>query len=58
MTTINTSEEQILKDDIIGSLYAEGNAVKVYGKLAGLPCIGKTYFVHWGEIEKANQYAR
>ena len=39
-------------------LEAGGSAVKVYGKLAGLTNLGKTYFVNWGEIDKANQYAR
>ena len=33
-------------------LEADGKPVKVYGKIAGLNCIGRSYFWEYGELEK------
>ena len=56
--TMDTSIDDVLKKDIMPEIYIEDKAVKVYGKLAGLTNLGKTFFVNWGEINKAYQYAR
>ena len=61
MTTIDKPLEQVLKDDLMQDIYVEaagGKAVKTYGKLAGLQNLGKTYFVNWGDISKALDYAK
>lgn len=57
-TTMNTALEDVLKGELTSDLFVEGTAMKVYDKIAGLPNIGKTYFVNWNEISKANEYAR
>lgn len=59
-TTMDTALEDVLKEDIISGLYEEADekAVKTYGKLAGLTNLGKTFFINWGEINKAYEYAR
>lgn len=69
-TTIHTSEEDILKEslldgiDLNGLLLTEGSektpegkAVKVYGKLAGLNCIGRLNFIYGNEISEKVEYA-
>ena len=35
----------------------EGKAVKVYGKLAGLDCIGRLNFIYGNEISEKVEYA-
>ena len=35
----------------------EGKAVKVYGKLAGLTCIGRLNFIYGNEISEKTEYA-
>ena len=59
-TTMDSTLESVLKDDLMQdiSIESDGKAVKVYGKLAGLTNLGKTYFVNWDEINKAYEYAR
>ena len=57
-TTIDKPLEQVLKDDLMPHIYVEDGKLKVYGKLAGLNNLGKTYFVNWADIEKAYDYAR
>ncbi len=36
----------------------DGSAVKVYGKIAGLPCIGRTYFTTQKELDVTNEDAQ
>ena len=46
MTTVNTSDEKILKEDLVKDIYFEGDAVKVFKTIAKLTNLGRTYFVH------------
>lgn len=57
MTTINTSDEKILKEDLVKDIYFEGEKpIKVYNKIAQLNNLGRTYFVHTKELmEKKSQ---
>ena len=59
MTTVNTSDEQILKDDILQDIVLEADGpVKTYKKIGGLINLGKTYFVSEKELAKAEQSAQ
>ena len=68
--TIQTSNEEILKESLLDGIdmnellviegsgkTPEGKAVKVYGKLAGLNCIGRLNFVYGNEISEKVEYA-
>ena len=57
MTTVNTSDEKILKDDILENLVTEESAVKVYKKIYGLNNVGRTFFTSEAEVNKANDEA-
>ena len=52
MTTVNTSDEKILKEDLVKDIYFEGNAVKVYDKIYGLLNLGRSYFCTYEEVLK------
>lgn len=52
MTTINTSDEQILKEDLVKDIYFEGKVVKEYDKIYGLTNIGRSYFCTFEEVMK------
>lgn len=52
MTTINTSDEQILKEDLVKDIYFEGKAVKVYDSIYGLTNLGRSYFCTVAEVMK------
>ena len=55
MTTMDRSIEQFLKDLFLENVFVEdGDAIRVADEIAGLPNIGKTFFVFESEInEKA-----
>ena len=56
MTTINTSDDKILKEDLVKDIYFEGDAVKVYDKIYGLTNLGRSYFCTFEEVmKKANE---
>jgi hypothetical protein len=57
MTTINTSDEKILKDDIMRDICLEETAPKTYKKIYGLSNIGRTFFISALEVEKADKFA-
>ena len=50
MTTINTSDEKILKNDILENLFTEESAVKVYKNIYGLNNVGRTFFTSEQEV--------
>lgn len=57
MTTVNTSDEKILKEDLVQDIYLEGNAVKVYDKIYGLTNLGRSYFCTYEEVMKKAEEA-
>lgn len=59
-TTMDTGLEDVLKDDIMQDIIVEagGKAVKVYGKVAGLNCVGRTFFATEAEIADKNKWAQ
>ena len=60
-TTMNTTIEDVLKEGIMSGIYVEadddGKAVKVYGELAGLPNVGRTFFATNNEILEKHKLA-
>lgn len=60
-TTMNTTLEDVLKEDIMSEIYVEagddGKAVKVFGKIAGLPNLGRTFFKSNNEIIEKHEWA-
>lgn len=57
MTTMNTSDEKILKEDLVKDIYFEGDAVKVYKTIAKLTNLGRTYFVNQKELAEKRRVA-
>ena len=59
MTTIDTSDEQVLKEDLMRDIFLEDDApVKVFKKIGGLTNLGKTFFYCEREIGEKEQYAQ
>ena len=59
MTTVNTSDEKILKDGLMQDIFLEDDApIKVYKKIGGLTNLGKTFFYCEREIGEKEQYAQ
>lgn len=56
-TTMNTTLEDVLKEDIMTSLFSEGKSVKVYGKIYGLTNLGRTFLVSEDEVLKRDNEA-
>ena len=56
-TTMNTALEDVLKEDIMTSLFSEGKSVKVYGKIYGLTNLGRTFLVSEDEVLKRDNEA-
>lgn len=50
--TMRTTLESVLKGDLIQDIYveADGKAIKVEKKLAGLTNLGKTFFINEDEL--------
>ena len=58
MTTLNTSDEKILKEDLVKDIYFEGKAVKIYDKIYGLTNLGRSYFCTYDEVLKVANEAK
>lgn len=60
MKDMNRELDTILKDIVVEEVIqeAEGEKLKTYKTLANLTNLGKTYFINWGEIKKADTYAQ
>ena len=60
MMTIDTSDEKILKDDLMQDIFLEEDdaPIKVYKKIGGLTNLGKTFFYYEREIGEKEQYAQ
>lgn len=56
-TTMDTALEDVLKEDIMTSLFSEGKSVKVYGKIYGLTNLGRTFLVSEDEVLKRDNEA-
>lgn len=57
ITTMDTALEDVLKEDIMTSLFSEGKSVKVYGKIYGLTNLGRTFLVSEDEVLKRDNEA-
>lgn len=60
MKDMNRELDTILKGIVVEDVIqeAEGEKLKTYMTLANLTNLGKTYFINWGEIKKADTYAQ
>ena len=61
-TTMDSTLESVLKDDLMRDIYLEATEqaeqpVKVYSKIAGLPNLGRTFFVNNSEIIEKHTWA-
>ena len=58
MTTMDKPLDKVLKEDIMEDVILEASAVKVYGKIAGLTCIGRSYFYDKNDVVEKYQWAQ